>query len=115
MGGDNHEKRGGPLEKLGGGDGVGRAGDERGTSSSPPAVVAADDSTTRFPRSMKTWKVPGTSHTGGSWLVIDGFATREECAAVITASTSLHQLQEPLRKYSEPPLGASIAPRTRPR
>ena len=53
-----------------------------------------------------TWAVPRTAHTGGTWSIVDGFATEEECAALVAAAGGLDELAEPLARYAAPPLRA---------
>ena len=63
---------------------------------SPPGLqdpnVPGDAS---LPAGSSTWVVPRTAHTGGSWSVIDGFATVEECSLLIAAAETLPGLTEP--------------------
>ena len=56
-----------------------------------------------LPAGSSSWVVPHTSHTGGSWSVIDGFATPEECLALIASADGLQELDEPLERYKAPP------------
>ena len=75
----------------------------------PPSGVSADthvrnsDSLTGREGSWGVWEVPRTAHTGGSWQIIDGFATEDECAAIVEACAGLEELAEPLARYAAPP------------
>ena len=75
----------------------------------PPSAISAEapvqnsDSSTEREGSWEVWEVPRTAHTGGSWQIIDGFATEEECAAIVEASARLEELAEPLARYAAPP------------
>ena len=59
-----------------------------------------------LPSGSSAWHVPSTAHTGGAWAIVDGFATPEECAALIAASGGLEELNEPSARYRMPPTNA---------
>ena len=59
-----------------------------------------------LPSGSAAWLVPSTAHTGGAWAIVDGFATPEECAALIAASGGLGELDEPSARYRMPPTNA---------
>jgi len=59
-----------------------------------------------LPSGSAAWLVPSTAHTGGAWAIVDGFATPEECAALIAASGGLGELDEPSAQYRMPPTNA---------
>jgi len=59
-----------------------------------------------LPPGSAAWHVPRTAHTGGEWAIVDGFATPEECAALIAASGGLEELNEPSARYRMPPTNA---------
>ena len=75
----------------------------------PPSGVSADthvrnsDSLTGREGSWGVWEVPRTAHTGGSWQIIDGFATEDECAAIVEACAGLEELAEPPGARAAPP------------
>ena len=52
------------------------------------------------------WRVPETSHTGSSWQIVDGFATPEECRALVADAKQglADSLRQPLRRFEDPPL-----------
>ena len=52
------------------------------------------------------WRVPETSHTGSCWQIIDGFATPEECRALVADAKQglADSLRQPLRRFEDPPL-----------
>ena len=52
------------------------------------------------------WRLPDTKQTGGVWQIIDGFATPEECRALVADAKQglAESLREPLRRFADPPL-----------
>ena len=52
------------------------------------------------------WRVPETSHTGSCWQIIDGFATPEECRALVADAKQglADSLRQPMRRFEDPPL-----------
>ena len=66
-------------------------------------TCSSPDSLTGEEGSWGVWEVPRTAHTGGSWQIIDGFATEDECAAIVEACAGLEELAEPLARYAAPP------------
>ena len=54
------------------------------------------------------WRVPETRHTGSCWQIIDGFATPEECRALVADAKQglADSLRQPLRRFEDPPLVA---------
>ena len=84
----------------------------------PPSGVSADthvqnsDSLTGEEGSWGVWEVPRTAHTGGSWQIIDGFATEDECAAIVEACAGLEELAELPGALRRAPHRSTTAPRT---
>ena len=55
-----------------------------------------------------SWTVPNTSDAlgdGGSWKIVDGFATREECESILAGVAGLPHEQKPFPAYRRAPLG----------
>jgi hypothetical protein len=95
---------------------VSGAGKEWGSAEAVPMRTAGGanhrggDRGGGFKRSSpRVWEVPGTHAGGGRWTVIDGFASAEECAAVVAAAAELPDLAQPLPRYSQRPLSNTHA------
>ena len=76
------------------------------TGNSPVAVRPSRYDASCLPSGSAAWLVPSTAHTGGAWAIVDGFATPEECAALIAASRGIGELDEPSARYRMPPTSA---------
>ena len=92
-----------------------RGAPARGHPPAPPNMLAGNIAVavrpSRYdasclPSGSAAWLVPSTAHTGGAWAIVDGFATPEECAALIAASGGLGELDEPSARYRMPPTSA---------
>ena len=90
-----------------------RGAPARGHPPAPPNMLSRNiaERPSRYdafclPSGSAAWLVPSTAHTGGAWAIVDGFATPEECAALIAASGGLGELDEPSAQYRVPPTNA---------